>query len=181
LVPVSVHHSLHIAFSRDCATINSKGPVREWTGAIMKMAGWGADRAARPERAVAASAASPSCDPARQGLVSPDLAGRSPERRDPVREGPMACALSPRSGRRARSPPRTARHRSGRKNGLGRRERPPAQVRPELHHALQNRRSGVTYSTSPQDRYKRLARPRNRAIAGEPAAVPVPAQPGVTR
>ena len=72
-----------------------------------------------------------------------------------------APALSPRSGRSgqcgqcgqcARSPPSPAGHRSGRKNGPGRRKRPPAQIRPELRHALQNRRSGVTFRTSPQGR-----------------------------
>jgi hypothetical protein len=66
-----------------------------------------------------------------------------------------APALSPRSGRSgqcARLPPSPAGHRSGRKNGPGRRKRPPAQIRPELRHALQNRRSGVTFRTSPQGR-----------------------------
>jgi hypothetical protein len=31
----------------------------------------------------------------------------------------------------------------------------------------------VTHRTTPQGRYQLLAGPRNRAIAGEPAAVPV--------
>jgi hypothetical protein len=172
-----VHHSLHIAISRGRATINSEGPVREWTGAIMKMAGAGGGRATCPEWARAASAAAPHREPARQRPVGPDPVGPSPLRRDPVGRGSTARALT---GRCARSPPRAVRHRSGRKNGLGRPKRPPAQERPELRHALQNRRSGVTFRTSPQDRCKGPARPRNRAIAGEPAAVPVPAQSEVT-
>jgi hypothetical protein len=58
----------------------------------------------------------------------------------------------------ARAGPEQARSRSAsgrdairRHHGLGQRERSPARARPELPHALQNKRKSVTYSTSPQD------------------------------